>query len=144
MATVAKREFISFNCGRIKRNVAFEIIFVAFLIMDAVGRNNTSSEWEFISCHTFSFHLGASLDVSAEASPIFHSHVFTFVQRHLSTNLSHRALGVTSRDKFPREKETLIFCLIYHSNCGSEYEGSVSLYVIFVPLLLIHVCTKHT
>jgi len=49
--------------------------------------------------------LEASPDVSAEASPIFHSCVFTFEQRHLSTNLSHRALGVTSRDKFPREKK---------------------------------------
>jgi len=47
--------------------------------MDAAGWNNTSSEWEFISCHIFSFHLEASLDVSAEGSPIFHSRVFTFV-----------------------------------------------------------------
>jgi len=46
--------------------------------MDAAGWNNTSSEWEFISCHIFSFHLEASRDVSAEASPIFHSPCFHF------------------------------------------------------------------
>jgi hypothetical protein len=59
-------------------------------------------------------------------TPIFHSPVFTFIQRHLSSNPPDSVLGVTSRDK-SREKKKQSFSALsitliaYHNG----YEASV-------------------